>query len=122
VRTSGVHLLWGSGAGLVLAVALAATLVLPGLHHLSGEYDREDGSGRLEFRGSRVYVTTVLGMTFVTTYEVDGDRVIIKGGGGAQVYTRRGDTLDAGMGMKYVKHEAHSRAARGRDARGADQE
>ena len=104
MRTNRVHLLSGSAAGVALAMALAVTLVVPGMHRLTGEYDQVDGAGRLEFRGSRVYVTTVLGMTFATTYEVDGDRVIIKGGGGAQVYTRRGETLDGGVGLKFVKH------------------
>jgi hypothetical protein len=103
VRTSRFQILSGSAAGAALAALIAVGLLIPGLHRISGEYDQVEGGGRLEFRGSRVYVTTVLGMTFSTSYEVDGDRVIIKGGGGAQVYTRRGDTLDGGMGLKFVK-------------------
>ena len=70
---------------------------------VAGTYDEVDGAGSLEFKGSRVYVTSVLGTTFVTDFEVDGDRIIIKGAGGSQVYSRKGDTLDGGMGMKFVK-------------------
>jgi hypothetical protein len=83
---------------------LLAALWLAGCSaRLSGTYSEVGGAGRLEFRGAKVYVTTVLGTTFVTPYEVDGNRIIIKGAGGSQVYTLDGDTLDGGMGMKFVK-------------------
>ena len=39
----------------------------------------------------------------VAPYEVDGNRVIVKGAGGSQVYTLDGDTLDGGAGMKFIK-------------------
>ncbi len=88
----------------LLAVGVGATVwALCMRGGLSGEYDEVGGPGKLEFRGGKVYVGAPLGMTYVAGYEVDGDRVIVKGGGGPQVYTRRGDTLDAGMGMKFVK-------------------
>jgi hypothetical protein len=93
-------------ASLVLtlgAVALGLGIVSAG--HLRGEYDEVNGPGRLVFRGGRVYVTTTLGMTFATTYELDGERVIVKGAAGSKVYTRRGDTLDAGGGVKFVRKE-----------------
>jgi hypothetical protein len=70
---------------------------------LSGEYAQVNGAGRLEFSGHKVYVTTMLGTTFVSTYEIDGSHVVIKGAGGSQVFTRRGDSLDAGLGITYVK-------------------
>lgn len=90
-------------AALVLAsVAAVLTLGRPGM---SGRYSGVDGTSVLEFRGSRVYVTTSLGTTFVTGYEVDGNRVIIKGAGGAQVYTREGVTLDGGVGIRFVKQD-----------------
>ena len=84
--------------------ALAASAILAGCDdNLSGTFDQVDGAGRLEFHGSKVYVTSILGTTFVTNYEVDGNHIIIKGAGGAQVYTHTGDTLDAGAGIRFVK-------------------
>src|SRR5262245_1960054 len=83
-----------------VAVAMALAACGPGM---SGKYAEVDGLGALEFKGRKVYVTTALGTTFVAEYEVDGDRVIIKGAGGSQVYTRAGDRLDGGLGMKFVK-------------------
>jgi hypothetical protein len=70
---------------------------------LSGRYDEIDGTGSLEFKGRRVYMTTMLNTVLVADYEIDGQRVIIRGSGGSQVYTRDGDTIDAGMGIRYVK-------------------
>jgi hypothetical protein len=91
-------------AALVGIAAIAGTAVALGrMGRLSGEFDEVGGTGKLEFRGNRVYISAPLGMTYAAPYEVDGDRVIVKGGGGTQVYTRRGDTLDAGMGTKFVK-------------------
>jgi hypothetical protein len=86
-------------AALVVIVAVSAS----GGNALSGIYTATDGAGTLEFRGNKVYVTSSLGTTFVSTYEIDGNRIVIKGTGGAQVFTRDGPTLDAGAGMKYVK-------------------
>jgi hypothetical protein len=96
------------GAALLLTVTVCGVVgVMAGCDRLSGEYAEVNGPGKLEFKGGKVYITTMLGMTFVTSYEVEGDRVIIKGadgrGGGSQVFTRSGDTIDAGMGVKYVK-------------------
>jgi len=94
---------------LALAVAIIATAALiqsgPGMR---GKYAGADGRSAMEFRGHRVYITTVLGTTFVANYEVDGNHVIIKGAGGAQVYTRAGDTLDGGVGIKFVKMESQA--------------
>lgn len=88
----------------VLAVSLTAFLVFRDHSpHLSGLYTEQGGPGTLEFKKDRVYVTTLLGMTFAAPYEVDGDRVVIKGAGGSQVYTLSGDTLDAGAGRKFTK-------------------
>lgn len=70
---------------------------------MSGRYQQVDGAGSLEFKGRRVYVTTVLNTVLVADYELDGDRVIIRGSGGSQVYMCNGDTIDAGMGIQYVK-------------------
>ena len=93
-------------AGMAVVAAIGVSILLYvalGRSEMSGRYAGADGTSLLEFRGDRVFVTTVLGTTFVTGYEVDGDRVIIKGAGGAQVYTRNGDTLDGGVGIRFVK-------------------
>lgn len=92
-------------ARLLLAPALLAILPLgcDRTDHLSGTYAQTGGPGTLEFTKDRVYVTTLLGMTFVATYEIDGNRVIIKGTGGSQVYKLEGDTLDGGAGMTFIK-------------------
>lgn len=89
-----------AAAGLVAALGI---LLVMRDAHLSGTFRDPDGNGRLEFRGARVYVTTALGTTFVSAYEVDGDRIIIKGAGGAQVYTRKGEMLDGGLGIRFVR-------------------
>jgi len=98
-------------AGVAVLGVVAALAVWGRGSRLSGEYDEVGGPGKLEFRGAKVYVAAPLGVTLVAAYEVDGDRVIIRGGGGAQVYMRRGDTLDAGMGVRFVKKSAAQAAA-----------
>ena len=85
-------------AAAVLALALVACR-----EGMTGKYTSNTGLGALEFKGSKVYVTTVLGTTFVAEYEVDGNRVLVKGAGGTQVFTRKGNELDGGLGMKFVK-------------------
>jgi hypothetical protein len=87
----------------VIALAVIAFLVISRGTGISGTYRQADGTGSMEFRGSKVYITTVLGTTFVSNYEVDGNRVIIKGAGGSQVFTRNGDTLDGGLGIRFVR-------------------
>lgn len=110
IRTSDAAII-----ALLLGAILLAALLLTGVRggsSLSGEYHEVGGSGKLEFRGGRVYITALMGMTFTAPYEVDGDHIVIRGASGTQVYIRRGDTLDAGMGMRFVKKgDAPSRAA-----------
>lgn len=103
--------------GLVYLVAILYFQKFP----LSGEYAQVNGAGRLEFSGHKVYVTTMLGTTFVSTYEIDGSHVVIKGAGGSQVLTRRGEALDAGLGITYVKVEPgrHPDAAMAADSTAA---
>lgn len=91
------------GISTFVAIVIVAAIYLSRGPTLSGTYNALEGPGSMEFRGSKVYITTVLGTTFVSSYELDGDHVVIKGAGGAQVFTRRGPTLDGGMGMKFVK-------------------
>lgn len=100
----------------VLAVVLAVgAILLSRGGGLSGTYADASGAGSMEFRGSKVYITTVLGTTYVSTYELDGDRVVIKGAGGAQVFNRHGATLDGGVGMKFVKQGTQAAAAPSHD-------
>jgi hypothetical protein len=86
---------------------LLALLALPGCGSgLSGTYaDAGSPTSSLEFKsGGRVYVTT-FGGTFVGSYEVDGDHVIVKGPHGSQVFQRSGAELSDGAGATYVKKE-----------------
>lgn len=94
----------GWSALVIGAAALIVGIVSTGRGGgLSGRYDEAGGMGTLEFKGRRVYVTTVLGTTFAAEYELDGRRIILKGPGGSQVLTREGDTLQGGMNLLYVK-------------------
>jgi hypothetical protein len=93
----------------ILAVVVGTAVLATGKPGMSGTYRGPDGRSGLEFRGSRVFVTSTLGTTFVAEYEVDGDRVIIKGAGGAQVYHRQGDALDGGVGIRFVRQLATDR-------------
>lgn len=90
---------------LVLAAAAVglATVAAGCGNRLSGRYEEVGGTGRMEFKGSKVYVTTVLGMTYAAEYEVDGPHIVIKGAGGSQVFTRDGDTLEGGLGTRFVR-------------------
>jgi hypothetical protein len=92
---------WAALTALLLAPALAVVLMRGG--EVQGEYTQVDGPGKMVFRGERVYITTALGITFASRYELDGNRVIIRGAAGSQVFTRDGGTLDAGLGIRYVK-------------------
>jgi hypothetical protein len=87
-------------ASLAMALALAAAGCGAGM---SGRYATEDGLGDLEFEsGGRVYMT-MLGGTVACEYEVDGDRVIVKGPHGSHVLKREGDRLEGGPGLSFVK-------------------
>ncbi len=99
------------GLGVVAVVLVVAAILLSRGGGLSGTYAEANGVGSMEFRGSKVYITTVLGTTYVSTYEADGHRVVIKGAGGAQVFNRHGATLDGGVGMKFVKQATQAAAA-----------
>lgn len=93
---------WGLLATVASLLIVGASLAGRG-GGLSGEYREVSGMGALEFKGRRVYVTTVLGTTFAAEYELDGRRLILKGAGGSQVLTREGDSLLGGLNMTYVR-------------------
>jgi len=88
----------------VRSVIAALALLSSGCgDRLSGTYADEAGLGSLEFKGDgTAYVTTFVG-TIACTYEVDGEHVILKGPNGSQVLTLRGDRLDGGLGVSFVK-------------------
>jgi hypothetical protein len=96
--------------GAILAILAIVVFIFLRGPHLSGTYSGSDGLGSMEFRGNKVYITTVLGTTYVSTYEVDGDHIVIKGVGGAQVFTQAGATLDGGVGLRFVKRGPHAAA------------
>lgn len=87
-----------------IAVAVALALFCGGCGGgLSGRYDEESGVGSLEFQGDGTVYVTALGATVEGDYELDGDRVIIAGPNGNQILIRRGDRLEGGLGLNYVK-------------------
>jgi hypothetical protein len=81
---------------------------------LTGVYRESNGFGSLEFRADgTVYVTMgVSDSTFVARYELDGQKVIVSGPAGSQVYTIASDgTIEGGMGMRFQKSQALSEPA-----------
>lgn len=70
---------------------------------MSGTWCDEAGLGSLEFEENGTAYMTTFGGTIACTYELDGERVILKGPNGSQVLTRRGDRLDGGLGFSFVK-------------------
>jgi hypothetical protein len=95
-----LHCLIRGGLGLAAAIALGLAACSAGM---SGTYATEGGRGSLEFRRNGTVYMTTFGGTFACKYEVDGDRVIVKGPNGSQVLTKDGDRLDCGLGMTFVK-------------------
>lgn len=90
-------------AGFIGAVCVAALTLGGCSDRMIGTYEDDAGIGSLEFQDDgRVYVT-MLEMTVVGEYEVDGDRIIIHGPRGAQVLTRDGEALLGGPGMTFVR-------------------
>jgi hypothetical protein len=83
-----------------LLLALACCACAPSL---AGTWASETGNGSLELRpDGKAYMTT-FGGTVACTYEIDGDRVLLKGPNGTQVLTRSGDRLEAGLGLSFVR-------------------
>lgn len=81
--------------GLVMVVG---TVLLGGCGGLSGEYGGEGCPFELDFRGGGKVHVTFLGMETQGTYEVDGDKVTVRGEDAPlAVFTRRGDRLEANV-------------------------
>ncbi len=93
---------------LPLIILMVSTTLTACDDRLAGTYEESSGWGRLEFRGDTVYVTMgVADTTFAAEYELDGDKIIIKGPGASQVYTiARDGSIEGGLGMRYVKKQA----------------
>ena len=85
---------------LVVAFSLSASACDSGL---SGTWASADGQGRLEFRDNGTVYVSSYGGTFACQYEMDGDHVIVTGPHGSQVFTRRGDQLEVGLGAVFVR-------------------
>jgi len=70
---------------------------------VSGTYEGQGGD-KIEFDGSKVYVTMSPAPTLAGEYEVDGNKVILKVAGQSLVLTKNGDTLEGGpFGQTYTK-------------------
>jgi hypothetical protein len=70
---------------------------------MHGTYKDDAGIGSLEFQDDGTVYVTMLDMTVVGEYEIDGDRIIIRGPRGAQVLTRNGESLTSGPGMTFLR-------------------
>lgn len=85
-----------------IAAALATALLCAGCGGgMEGVYANRAGSGLLEFRRDGTVYVTVYGGTYVGEYRVQGERVIVQGPNGAQVYTRAGNRLEGGFGTVF---------------------
>ena len=87
----------------LLAGASALFLAACGGAGMSGTWCEESGIAALEFHDDGTVYVTSIGGTFEGEYEVKRGRVVLKGPRGNQVLERRGDRLEAGFGMVYVK-------------------
>jgi hypothetical protein len=79
---------------MLLPAVLAVSACGPSV---SGKYGGDNCLFELDFRDdSTVYVST-FGMEQPATYKMDGDKVSVQMPNGGVVFTRNGDTLEAGM-------------------------
>jgi hypothetical protein len=70
---------------------------------LSGRYEEVQGLGSLDFQEDGTVYVSVLGATFAGEYEVEGERVVIQGPQGSQVFTWNDGRLEGGHGLAYVR-------------------
>lgn len=92
----------GVVSGWTCAALLTLAACAPGM---AGVWSSPDGLGSLEFRArGRVYVTFG-DSTYAGEYELDGNRVIIEGPGGAHVCTLQDDEIE-GFGMTFEKRSS----------------
>lgn len=71
----------------------------------SGEYLDEMGISQYEFtRDGRVYMS-VMGIESTGEYEVDGERVVLRGPNGTMVLSRDGEDLVGPMGLRLTRQD-----------------
>jgi hypothetical protein len=88
--------------GVLAAAGISLSLVGCG-DEVSGIYEGSGGD-KIEFDGSKVYVTMSPAPTLAGEYEIDGTKIILKVAGQSLVLTRNGDTLEGGpFGQTYTK-------------------
>lgn len=82
-----------------LSLAIVAAAVLAGCGSgISGDYGGENCFfEKLSFQGDGVVYVTFLGAESPGEYKVDGDKVVITVNGQGTVFTKNGDTLEAGV-------------------------
>jgi hypothetical protein len=90
----------------IRAVQLALLLLLTGCSSgLSGEYTDENGIMSYEFQTDGKVFMKMMGMQFAGEYEIDENKVIVKGPNGNLVFEREGDILKGPMGLQLKKKE-----------------
>jgi hypothetical protein len=100
------HGRWSARSGITLLTGLALLLTACG-SRLSGQYSDKSGMLQYDFRSDgKVYMST-LGIQTAGEYEIDDDKVILKGSNGNMVLEIQDDgTLTGPMGMVLSKREA----------------
>lgn len=83
---------------------LTSCLLLAGCGGMSGTYENAESGNKIEFTGDSVYVTIAPAPTIAGTYEIDGEKVILKMEGQSIVLTRKGSSLEGGpFGMTFAR-------------------
>jgi hypothetical protein len=95
------------GHCLMAAVVCVGLLTLSGCDDFEGTYTDSENIVKVEFKdGEKVYVSLGDLGTKAGTYEIDGDRVVVKIDGDTTVLTRKDDgSLDGGMMFGTLKKE-----------------
>jgi len=89
----------------VLALMLAGAMLAACGNGFSGVYRDEMGVSQYEFTGDgRVYMS-VMGIESAGEYEVDGERIVLRGPNGTMVLSRDGEELVGPMGLRLIRHE-----------------
>jgi hypothetical protein len=79
-------------------VLVLAALALPACGSgVSGKYGGDNCLWELDFRDETTVYVSIFGMEQPATYKVDGDKVSVQMPNGGVVFTRNGDTLEAGL-------------------------
>ena len=90
----------------IRTVLLVLLLLITGCSSgLSGEYTDENGLMSYEFQSDGKVFMKMMGMQFAGEYEIDENKVIVKGPNGNLVFEREGDILKGPMGMQLKKSE-----------------